>query len=140
MNNRNRPPPSTSGSARPTRATVLASEAQAIRTRHQCAQRLLEPLGVVIPWADQLTFRTDQTRYRRDHAKYLSLIASVTLLHQYQRQETERTRDGVSERCVVATLEDLRGGQPIGQRHARPAARRAPAADPPAAGSNSARM
>ena len=39
-------------------------DAQAIRTRHQCAQRLLEPLGVVIPWADQLTFRTDQTRYR----------------------------------------------------------------------------
>ena len=83
------------------------ADAQAIRTRHQCAQRLLEPLGVVIPWADQLTFRTDQTRYRRDHAKYLSLIASVTLLHQYQRQETERVRDGVSERCVVATLEDL---------------------------------
>ena len=62
-------------------------DAHAIRTRHQCAQRLLEPLGVVIPWADQLTFRTDQTRYRRDHAKYLSLIASVTLLHQYQRPD-----------------------------------------------------
>ena len=61
----------------------------------------------MIPWADKLTFRTDQTRYRRDHAKYLSLIASVTLLHQYQRQETTRMRDGVSERCVVATLEDL---------------------------------
>ena len=75
------------------------ADAQAIRTRHQCAQRLLEPLGVVIPWADQLTFRTDQTRYRRDHAKYLSLIASVTLLHQYQRPETERVRDGVSERA-----------------------------------------
>ena len=74
---------------------------------HQCAQRLLEPLGVVIPWAEQLTFRTDQTRYRRDHAKYLSLIASVTLLHQYQRQQTERVRDGVAERCVIATLADL---------------------------------
>jgi DNA primase len=60
-----------------------------------------------IPWADKLTFRTDQTRYRRDHAKYLSLIAALTLLHQYQRQETTRMRDGVSERCVVATLEDL---------------------------------
>ena len=70
-------------------------------------QRLLEPLGVVIPWAEKLTFRTDQTRYRRDHAKYLSLIAAVTLLHQYQRQETERVRDGVAERCVVATLADL---------------------------------
>lgn len=82
-------------------------DAQAIRTRHQCAQRLLEPLGVVIPWAEQLTFPTDQTRFRRDHAKYLSLIASVTLLHQYQRQEIERVRDGVAERCVVATQEDV---------------------------------
>lgn len=82
-------------------------DAQAIRTRHQCAQRLLEPLGVVIPWAEELTFRTDQTRFRRDHAKYLTLIASVTLLHQYQRQEIERVRDGVAERCVVATQEDV---------------------------------
>jgi len=83
------------------------ADAQAIRTRHQCAQRLLEPLGVVIPWAEELTFRTDQTRYRRDHAKYLSLIAAVALLHQYQRQTTERVRDGASERCVVATLADV---------------------------------
>ena len=82
-------------------------DAQAIRSRHLCAQRLLEPLGVVIPWAEQLTFPTDQTRFRRDHAKYLSLIASVTLLHQYQRQEIERVRDGVAERCVVATQEDV---------------------------------
>ena len=82
-------------------------DASAIRTRRRRAQRLLEPLSVVIPWAEQLTFRTDQTRYRRDHAKYLSLIASVTLLHQYQRQQTERVRDGVAERCVIATLADL---------------------------------
>lgn len=45
---------------------------EAVRRRQQHAQQLLEPLGVVIPWADQLTFRTDQTRYRRDHAKYLA--------------------------------------------------------------------
>jgi len=83
------------------------ADAQAIRTRHQCAQRLLQPLGVVIPWAAELTFRTDQTRYRRDHAKYLSLIASVTLLHQYQRLQIERVHDGLVERCVVATLEDV---------------------------------
>jgi len=39
-----------------------------------------------MPWADQLTFRHDQTRMRRDHARYLSLIASITLLHQHQRK------------------------------------------------------
>ena len=77
---------------------------QAVQQRHQHAQRLLEPLPVVIPFAEELTFRTDQVRYRRDHAKYLSLIATITLLHQYQRKRI--TRHG--ETCVVATLDDAR--------------------------------
>ena len=110
----------------------LASEAQVVRTRHQCAQRLLEPLGVVIPWADKLTFRTDQTRYRRDHAKYLSLIAALTLAasvsaagdHAHARWSERALRGGHAR--------GSRGGQPVGQRHAGPPARRAPAADPPA--------
>jgi hypothetical protein len=67
-------------------AQTTASKRQQILKLHQNAQRLLEPLPVVIPWADQLQFRHDQTRMRRDHAKYLSLIASITLLHQHQRQ------------------------------------------------------
>ena len=74
---------------------------------HQHAQRLLESLPVVIPWADQLTFRTDQTRHRRDHAKYLALIAAITLLHQYQRQQLTRTDQGEKRKCVVASLDDI---------------------------------
>ena len=57
-----------------------------IRALHQNAQRLLASLPVIMPWANQLTFRHDQTRMRRDNAKYLSLIASITLLHQHQRK------------------------------------------------------
>jgi len=75
----------------------------AVRERHQQAQRLLRPLTVVMPWADRLTFRTDQIRYRRDHATYLSLIASLTLLHQAQR--TQMTHG--EQACVVASLDDL---------------------------------
>lgn len=88
--------------------TLAGSEAdrEAIRYRHQNAQRLLKPLGVVIPWAEQLSFRTDQTGMRRDHAKYLALIASITLVHQYQRKEVTRPGDG--RRSVVATIEDIR--------------------------------
>jgi DNA primase catalytic core len=52
---------------------------------HRNAQRLLQPLAVVNPYADQLSFRDDQTRSRRDHVKYLTLIRSIALLHQYQR-------------------------------------------------------
>ena len=77
---------------------------QALQLRHQHAQRLLEPLPVVIPFADKLTFRSDQVRHRRDHAKYLSLIATIALLHQYQRKRITRC----GETCVVATLADAR--------------------------------
>ncbi|MBD2801212.1 DNA primase, partial [Xenorhabdus sp. M] len=53
---------------------------------HQNAQRLLKPLNVVNPYASQLTFMSDKTRTRRDHMKYLTLIQSIALLHQYQRE------------------------------------------------------
>ncbi|MDE3032069.1 MAG: toprim domain-containing protein [Acidobacteriota bacterium] len=53
---------------------------------HRNAQRLLRPLAVVNPYADQLSFRDDQTRSRRDHVKYLTLIRSIALLHQHQRE------------------------------------------------------
>jgi len=62
-----------------------------ITTLHANAQRLLEPLPVVIPWAEQLTFRHDQTWMRREHAKYLALIAASALLHQHQRPRKTRT-------------------------------------------------
>ncbi|MBN3066306.1 DNA primase, partial [Pectobacterium aquaticum] len=52
----------------------------------QNAQRLLRPLKVVNPFASQLTFLSDKTRTRRDHMKYLTLIQSIALLHQYQRE------------------------------------------------------
>ena len=52
---------------------------------HKNAQRLLKPVEVVNPFAAKLTFLDDQTRMRRDHKKYLTLIRSIAFLHQYQR-------------------------------------------------------
>ena len=54
--------------------------------QHQNAQRLLRPLAVVNSYAEQLHFADSQTRTRRDHEKYLTLIETITLLHQYQRK------------------------------------------------------
>ena len=85
---------------------------QMVHERHQQVQRVLQPLVVVIPCAEQLTFRTDQTRYRRDHAAYLSLIASLTLLHQYQRKHM--THEG--EACVLATPEDVHRANQLAQQ------------------------
>ncbi|NJO55807.1 MAG: hypothetical protein HC834_04995 [Rhodospirillales bacterium] len=75
---------------------------------HRAAQSLLKPYQVHIPWVDRLTFLDEKTRTRRDHNKYLQLIAAVALLHQYQREIRPVTcADGRTVPAVVATLEDL---------------------------------
>lgn len=65
---------------------LAVSEKGYVTKLHQNAQRLLRPLKVVNPFAQQLTFLSDKTRTRRDHMKYLTLIQSIALLHQYQRE------------------------------------------------------
>ena len=72
---------------------VARREKEQILKVHQNAQRLLRPLAVMNPYADLLTFRDDRTRLRRDHEKYLTLIDTIALLHQYQRP-VEKTRHG----------------------------------------------
>lgn len=62
---------------------------------HQNAQRLIRPLLVANPYAEQLTFLSDKTRTRRDHMKYLTLIRTIALLHQHQR-EIKRVEHGAS--------------------------------------------
>lgn len=71
---------------RRTLAGLLGQERKdGVLALHRNAQRLLRPLAVVNPYADQLTFLDDRTRTRRDHEKYLSLIDTLALLHQCQR-------------------------------------------------------
>ena len=60
-------------------------ERDRLRALHQNIQRLIQPLPVVIPEVT-MSFPTAATRHRRDHAKLLSMIAAVTLLHQHQRE------------------------------------------------------
>jgi len=73
----------------------------------QNAQSLLKPLKVVNPYAKQLTFLDDKTRTRRDHKKYLTLINSITLLHQYQREVKKVYCNGKSISYIEVTLEDI---------------------------------
>ena len=82
-------------------------EKQKLIALHQNAQRLLRPLGVINPYADQLTFLDDKTRMRRDHEKYLGLIDTITLLHQYQREIIQDDYEGEVSEYVVTTLEDI---------------------------------
>ena len=82
-------------------------ERETIRNTHQNAQRLLRPLGVLNPFARQLTFLDDKTRTRRDHEKYLTLIAAIALLRQYQRPVRTREHHGRTVEYIEASLDDV---------------------------------
>jgi DNA primase len=80
----------------------------AVLALHRNAQRLLRPIAVVNPYADQLTFLSDKTRTRRDHEKYLTLIDTIALLHQYQRvTKTARGSDGATLEYIEVIAADI---------------------------------
>jgi hypothetical protein len=84
----------------------LASEA--ILARHRNAQRLIEPVMVVNPYAHVLTFPFHTLRLRREVHKYIGLMATLALLFQHQRPVRTFTDDaGVTHRYVEVTREDI---------------------------------
>jgi DNA primase len=79
-------------------------ERLAITTLQQNAQRLLLPLEVLNPYAQYLSFPDQTTRLRRDHEKYLTLIDTIALLHQHQRQHQGSVQDA---QYIEVTLADI---------------------------------
>lgn len=65
------------------------------------AQRLLEPMEVVAPFATRLSFPARSTRDRREQEKLLGLVASHALLHQRRRERDDQGR-------LVARVDDYR--------------------------------
>jgi DNA primase len=91
-----------------TLAGLLArTEREALLTLHRNAQRLLRPLAVLNPYAEQLSFPSEATRARRDHEKYLTLIDTIALLHQYQREINITHRSGKPIEYIEVSLQDI---------------------------------
>lgn len=86
---------------------LQVSEKNYLLKLHQNAQRLLRPLKVVNPYAHQLTFLSDKTRTRRDHMKYLTLIQSIALLHQYQREVKRAEHRGTVIEYIEVEKSDI---------------------------------
>jgi DNA primase len=74
---------------------------------HRNAQRLLKPVFVANPFARNLTFLDSLTRTRRDHMKYLTLIRSIALLHQYQRPQKTTVHNGKTIQYIEVTIQDI---------------------------------
>jgi DNA primase len=77
-----------------------------IRRRHHNLQRVLQPVRVVIPYAEHLTFPARYLRTRRDHERFLSLIEAVAFLHQFQRVLRTASHKGKEVKYIEATVED----------------------------------
>ncbi len=83
-----------------------------LRHLHANVQRLLEPHRVVIDDVPA-DFATSSTRHRRDHAKVLSLIGTLTVLHQYQRERRDVEVNGVTFTYLQATNDDVTRGMEL---------------------------
>lgn len=82
---------------------------EVIRRRHHNAQRLLQPVKVLIPFVDKLSFPTRWLRTRRDHERFLCLIEVVAFLHQHQRKRgTVAASTGEKLDYIEATPADYR--------------------------------
>jgi hypothetical protein len=93
--------------ARTLQGLVAGKAAAAIRRAHQAAQTLLRPMAVINPYAEALTFRSESTRMRRDHAKYLTLIDAIAFLHQHQRAVKTSAEGGQVTEYVEVTVADI---------------------------------
>ena len=80
----------------------------AVINLHQNAQRLLRPLAIVNPYATGLRFPDHATRTRRDHEKYLTLIDTIALLHQHQRQVKTLTHRGKTIEYIEVVPADIK--------------------------------
>jgi DNA primase catalytic core len=80
---------------------------------HRNAQRLLRPITVVNNH-DVGEFPDYMTRARRDHAKLLTLIEAIALLHQHQREiKTISSDDGDTLEYIEATEADVKLAQTL---------------------------
>jgi DNA primase catalytic core len=88
---------------------LLGRSEKVVVTRvHKNAQRLLKPLAVRNPFSMHLRFPDVQTRLRRDHPKYQTLIQTIALLHQHQRPVKEAVdRFGEVLQYIDVTLDDV---------------------------------
>ena len=81
--------------------------AKKIINKHLAAQHLLQPIRVINPYGDLLSFASKSLRARRDHMKYLNLILTITFLFQHQRPHQTMDYDGKKEEYILVTLDDI---------------------------------
>jgi hypothetical protein len=87
-------------------AGTIDSEAEKnIQQLLQNTQRILQPLSVRNPFAEQLKIPCEVFKPRRSNSHYLQFIEAVTYYHQYQREQ--KVDESSGEIYIETTLEDI---------------------------------
>jgi len=87
---------------------VRSQAAEQAIARHRNFQRLLRPLAIVNPFADDLVYADYRLQARRDQPKYLNLINAVAFLRQLQKQIKSTQSNGRDMQYAEVDREDLR--------------------------------
>jgi predicted transcriptional regulator len=85
--------------------TINTEEERNIKALLKNSQRLLQPIQVRNPFAEQLKIPTEVFKPRRTNAHYLQFIEAITFYHQYQREQHKDEHTG--ETYINTTLEDI---------------------------------
>ena len=85
--------------------TINSEEENNIRQLLQNTQRILQPLSVRNPYAEQLKIPTEVFKPRRSNSHYLQFIEAVTFYHQCQREQ--KVDESSGEIYIETTLEDI---------------------------------
>jgi hypothetical protein len=85
--------------------TVNTEEEKAARILMQNCQRMLQPITVRNPFAEQLKIPQEVFKPRRTNAHYLQFIEAITFYHQFQREQKCDKETG--ELYIETTLEDI---------------------------------
>lgn len=71
----------------------------------QNVQRILQPITIVNPYAEQLKIPNEVFKKRRTNAHYIAFIELVTFYNQYQREQ--KVDEETGEIYIETTLEDI---------------------------------
>jgi len=85
--------------------TINTEEERNIKQLLQNTQRILQPVSVINPYAEQLIIPTQVFKPRRSNSHYLQFIEAVTFYHQYQREQ--KVDEATGEIFIETTLEDI---------------------------------
>jgi hypothetical protein len=84
---------------------INTAEENRVKQFLQNVQRILQPVTIRNPFAEQLVLPEHIFKPRRTNSQYLQFIEAVTFYHQYQR--TERVDEDTGEVYIETTLEDI---------------------------------